>query len=60
MALEHSSTERNSTKANFFSVFMYTFTTLSPGARTPPICASAALKSVAMEDSSTVGGRPPR
>ena len=42
MALEHSSTLRNSTKANFFSWLMYTLTTLSPGPTTPPICSAAA------------------
>lgn len=59
MALEHSSTERNSTKANFFSALMNTFTTESPGCSTPPIECIAWLNSAPSDASSVVGGRPP-
>lgn len=75
MALEHSSTVLNSTKANFFSELMNTFWTQS-GLFTAPTCAPrqgereafaqplaefmAWLNRAASDCSSTVGGRPPR
>ena len=61
MQLDVSSTVRNSTKANFFSMLMYTLRIGSPEswATVPPMACSALLKKVASFGSLIGTGRLP-